>query len=578
MEFLAAKANIPMEVSNRTPEQAARDRALEEERKIFFKLNRFAARFYQETFESSDGGIARDYAEKRGIERDYLLSFGIGYAPDSWTSLRDLFLKIKAPMVKSYELGLFRTKGGEKPKEDGSNLFDTFRNRLMFPIRDVNGEVLGFGGRWLGANNAEAPKYINSLESVVYEKDKTLYNLDQARKPIRDMETVVLVEGYMDCLSLVQAGFPNVVANCGTALTKNQALTLRKLAPKVICLYDSDAAGQAATEKAMNLFLETDGYPLLGAKLPDGKDPDEFLRAHGDDGTLQMANILQNSPALLDLWIDEQIKETPRTLQGRAETADRIAAKLAKLKDELLIQARVPGLASGLDMEPDFIREAMRKYRKGFGGGAESGPSGGGSGAPSYQAPAGSNGFAHSSNARPVLPPRRMSGVLNARTPGKGKQNLSQGGKRDIGFDRRFLGDVLKNPSWIAALREQHLKNPGVVLPFIQDEGFRTVLGKILEPLVPGQGEDERIQEALESLRDQPRLRSFLSECTMRGDEGIPSNDLEAALIRLKDVSLQIKAAELQTQIDEAERSGDGARSEALLLELLDLRRQRTQR
>ncbi|RZA00936.1 MAG: DNA primase, partial [Proteobacteria bacterium] len=219
LEFLAAKANIPMEVSNRTPEQAARDRALDEERKIFFKLNRFAARFYQETFESSDGGIARDYAEKRGIERDYLLSFGIGYAPDSWTALRDLFLKIKAPMVKSYELGLFRTKGGEKPKEDGSNLFDTFRNRLMFPIRDVNGEVLGFGGRWLGANNAEAPKYINSLESVVYEKDKTLYNLDQARKPIRDMETVVLVEGYMDCLSLVQAGFPNVVANCGTALT-----------------------------------------------------------------------------------------------------------------------------------------------------------------------------------------------------------------------------------------------------------------------------------------------------------------------------------------------------------------------
>jgi hypothetical protein len=220
----------------------------------------------------------------------------------------------------------------------------------------------------------------------------------------------------------------------------------------------------------------------------------------------------------------------------------------------------------------------MRKHRKGFGASAESGPAGGGSAAPNYQVPPGSNGFAHSANARPVLPPRRMSGVLNARTPGKGKQNLSQGGKRDIGFDRRFLGDVLKNPSWIAALREQHLKNPGVVLPFIQDEGFRTVLGKILEPLVPGQGEDERIQEALENLRDQPRLRSFLSECTMRGDEGIPSNDLEAALIRLKDVSLQIKAAELQTQIDEAERSGDGARSEALLLELLDLRRQRTQR
>lgn len=140
------------------------------------------------------------------------------------------------------------------------------------------------------------------------------------------------------------------------------------------------------------------------------------------------------------------------------------------------------------------------------------------------------------------------------------------------------MGDVLKNPSWIAALREQHARNPGVVLPFLQDEGFKTVLAKILEPLSPGQGEDERIQEALESLRDQPRLRSFLSECTMRGDDGIPSNDLEAALTRLRDVSLKFRAAGLQAQIDEAERSGDGAKSEALLLELLDLRRQRAQR
>jgi DNA primase len=567
LEMLAAKANIPMEVSNKSPEQIARERALEEEKKVFYKLNKFAAKFYQDMMDKPEGGIARDYAEKRQISRDALLNFAIGYAPDSWTSLRDYFLAIKAPMVKSYELGLFRTKGGEKPKEDGSNLFDTFRNRLIFPIRDVHGEVLGFGGRWLGPSNADAPKYLNSPESLVYEKDKTLYNLDQARKPIRDMETVVLVEGYMDCLSLVQAGFPNVVANCGTALTKNQAIILRKLAPKVICLYDSDAAGQAATEKAMNLFLETDGYPLLGARLPDGKDPDEFLKSHGDDGMLLMANILSNSPALLDTWIDKQIADTPRTLQARTETADRIAAKLSKLKDDLWIQARLPGLATGLDMEPDFLFGAIRKYKRGFGNSVDSGPA--------SASMAGAPGF---SNARPVLPPRPSYGALNARTSGKGKQNQSQGGKRDVGFDRRFLGDVLKNPSWIAALREQHARNPGVVLPFIQDDGFKTVLAKILEPLPPGQGEDERIQEALEGLRDQPRLRSFLSECTMRGDDGIPSNDLEAALTRLRDVSLKIRATALQAQIDEAERSGDGARSEALLLELLDLRRQRAQR
>lgn len=556
LEFLSARTGIPMEASNKSPEQIARERAIDEEKKIFFKLNRFAARFYQETFDAPEGALARDYAAKRGIDRDSLLAFGIGYAPDSWTALRDYFLKIKAPLMKAHELGLFRTKAGDKPKEDGSNMFDTFRNRLVFPIRDVNGEVLGFGGRWLGPASTDAPKYLNSPESIVYEKDKTLYNLDQARKPIRDMEAVVLVEGYMDCLSLVQAGFPNVVANCGTALTRNQAMALRKLAPKVICLYDSDAAGQAATEKAMNLFLETEGYPLLGATLPEGKDPDEFLRTHGENGTLQMAGILQNSPAILDGWIEKQIAETPRTIQGKAESADRIASKLSKLKEELWIQARLPGIAQALDLETDFLREAVRKYRKGFGG-VDSSPV---------------------SSAKPVLPPRRPTGALNARTPGKGKQIQGQSGKRDVGFDRRFLGDVLKNPSWIAALREQHARNPGVVLPFLQDDGFKTVLAKILEPLPPGQGEDERIREALESLRDQPRLRSFLAESTIRGDDGLPSNDLDAALNRLRDESLKRKAADLQHQIDEAERSGDGARSEALLMELLDLRRQRAQR
>jgi DNA primase len=308
--FVAEKAGIPLEETNKSPEQMERERRLSEERKTLLKLNRYAARFYQEQFEGPAGAAARDYAQKRAILPESILAFAIGYAPDSWTSLRDYFLKIKAPMVKAHDLGLFRTKGGEQPKADGSNLFDTFRNRLIFPIRDPQGEVLGFGGRWLGPANPEVPKYLNSPESSVYEKDKILYNLDQAKKSVRELDTVVLVEGYMDCLALEQAGFPNVVANCGTALTRTQAGLLRKLAAKVICLYDSDKAGQAAMEKAMNLFLDADGFPLLGAHLPEGKDPDEFLRTQGEMGRLRMAEILQNSPAMIDEWIEKQVAET----------------------------------------------------------------------------------------------------------------------------------------------------------------------------------------------------------------------------------------------------------------------------
>lgn len=559
LKFLADKAGIPLEVTNRTPEQIAKDRQLDEERKIFLTLNKYAARFYQETLEGPNGGLARDYVTKREIDNDSKLAFGIGYAPDSWTALRDYFLKIKAPLLKAHTLGLFRTKGGEAPKEDGSNLFDTFRNRLIFPIRDVNGEVLGFGGRWLGPSTAEAPKYLNSPESLVYEKDKVLYNLDQARKSIRDMESAVLVEGYMDCLALVQSGFPNVVANCGTALTKSQASTLRKIAPKIICLYDSDAAGRAATERAMNLFLDTEGFPLLGAKLPDGKDPDDFLRAHGEGGKLQMAEILQNSPALLDDWIETKIKESSHSLQGRTETLDKIAQKLSKLRDELWIQARLPGLAKELGQSPDLVMEAVRKYRKGFAVGATV----------KVQAK-----IAPNTSQRNQNPKSNMGG--------KGKQIQASSGKRDVGFDRRFLSDLMKNSNWIPALRERHAVNPDLVLPLVYDSGIRAILASLLEPLREGESGEDRIQDVLEAAREQPQLRNILSEAIVKagGGDALPESELDALLARLKDDFMKKKAATLNDRIREAQERGDTEASKAIFQELmeLELSRKRVQR
>jgi DNA primase catalytic core len=564
MQFLAEKAGIPMEVSNKTPEQIARDREIDEEKKLFLKLNRFAARFYQESLEGPEGALAREYVIKREIEPGMQLAFGIGYAPDSWTALRDYFLKIKAPLLKAHALGLFRTRGGEAPKEDGSNLFDTFRNRLMFPIRDVNGEVLGFGGRWLGASTAEAPKYINSPESVVYEKDKVLYNLDQARKPIRDLEAAVLVEGYMDCLALVQAGFSNVVANCGTALTKNQASALRKIAPKVICLYDSDAAGQAATERAMNLFLETEGFPLLGAKLPDGKDPDDFLRAHGDAGKLQMAAILQDSPALLDLWVDQKIAESPASLQGRTETLDKIAQKLSKLRDDLWIQARLPGVAKGLEQSPELVMGAVRRYRKGFGGAA---PPAASLAVPRVQAKIAPNSGQKNQESK------QMPG-------GKSKQIQAPNGKRTVGFDRRFLSDLTKHPTWIPVLRERHRLDPDLVLPSIEDSGIRATLAGLLEPLRAGESNEERIQEVLEGTRENPQIRNILSEAMVKTEEALPESELDALLARLKDDFMKRKAATLNEKIREAQSRGDNEAGKVFFQELmeLELNRKRAQR
>lgn len=541
IEFLAAKAGLQLDEEKRTPEQLAQDRQAAEEKKQLLKLNRFAARFYQETLEGPEGGPARDYVLKRGINPESMLGFAIGYAPESWTSLRDYFLKIQAPMIKAHALGLFRTKGGEPPKEDGSNLFDTFRNRLIFPIRDLNGEVLGFGGRWLGTNSADAPKYLNSPESAVYEKEKVLYNLDQAKKSIRELEAVVLVEGYMDCLSLVQAGFSNVVANCGTALTRNQASALRKLAPRVICLYDSDNAGKAATERAMNLFLDNEGFPLLMARLPDGKDPDEFLRAH-DDGALQMAGILQNAPAALDLWIEKRIADAPNSLQARTEILDKIASKLAKLRDELWIQARLPGVAKGLGIELELLTDAIRRYRKGFVSSQEKASSG-----PNSEG----NGF------------QKRPAIIE-----KSRQIQARSVKKDVGFERRFLSGLVKHPSRISELRQHE---PGEVLPFVSDPQIQQAFALLFEPLTPGETEESRLQRLREDVREQPLIRNLVAEALVAADDALSAPDVVAAIHRLKDDALKRQEADLQQLI----REGTAEESEQAFVKLIELRRQR---
>lgn len=548
LEFLAQKAEIPIERSNRSPEEVARERQLEEEKKLLLKLNRYAARFYQEQLEGGSGAAAREYVQKRGLTKDTQLAFAVGFAPDSWTALRDYFLKIKAPLLKAHALGLFRTKGGEKPKEDGSNLFDTFRNRLVFPIRDTNGEVLGFGGRWLGSSTEDAPKYLNSPESIVYEKDRVLYNIDQARKPIRDMESVVLVEGYMDCISMVQAGFPNVVANCGTALTRTQAGLLRKLAPKVICLYDSDAAGRAASERAMNVFLESEGYPLLGVRVDDGKDPDEFLRSHGDEGQLKMADLLQNAPALIDEWIQKLLKESPTSLQGRAETLDKIAQKMARLKDNLWIEARISWVSKELQMEPGVFVGAIRKYRKGFESNSVS----------DMQAKTG-----------PKVPENTPD--LTKKFPGKSKQNQGSNGKREVGFEQRFLAELIKYPKWISLLREKG--HASSVLEFISEEKVRQITQALLEPLVEGEKNEDRIQEVFEQTRDKPELRKFLTAIFLKTEElrEAPDEDLDAALARLKDEHLKKQSAELNERIRQAQKQGNTEESNKLFQELMNL-------
>jgi DNA primase len=559
LQLLAERAGVPFDVRTLSPDEARKEKEFKEKRRAFLKLNAFAARFFQDQLLGASGSMARDYCLGRGISKESLGYFGVGYAPDHWTALRDYLRGMGAPLDKAHELGLLRTKGGEAPAADGSNLFDTFRQRLIFPIKDGQGEVIGFGGRWLGPASAEAPKYINSPESLVYEKEKTLYHLDGARKSIREQGQVILVEGYMDCLTLVQSGFQAVVANCGTALTRQQATQLLKLAPRVICLYDSDEAGKKATERAMDLFLDVGGVPLLSAHLPNGKDPDEFLQKGGREAATKMGQILRDAPAAIDLWIEHELSDLPQSLQGKTEKLSKITKKIAKLKDLVAREARVGPLSLRLKLEESLIRSALdlEKERKAAPRSAAESAGGGTVGAPAKSLPV----------ARQHGPP------VSHPSGGKNKQIEISDGKKGFGAEWRFVTLLLQNLDWWPHLRIWQENAERFSSSWCGSHEVKRLLDFLLAPLDEGETDGDRLLDLQERVREKPEWRNFVAAALVTANGPAGAIPLEGAVEHLKDSWWKGKLQTLKAEIEKAEREGDAQRSEILLQELMELKR-----
>ena len=236
-------------------------------------LHKEAARFYHAKLYAPEGKAALEYATGRGMPKATLTNFGIGYAPDAWTALVDTLRK------KGYTDQELRDSGLVTVSKKNGNLFDRFRDRLMFPIIDVRGNVIGFGGRIM-KNDPNAAKYLNSPETLIFNKRKNLFALNLAKKS--KLGYLILVEGYMDAIALHQYGFDCAVASLGTALTEDGATLLSKYTDQVVLIYDGDAAGQNATKRAIPM-LEKAGLQVKVLQMRDAKDPDEFLRKFGAD-------------------------------------------------------------------------------------------------------------------------------------------------------------------------------------------------------------------------------------------------------------------------------------------------------
>ena len=237
-------------------------------------LHKEAARFFHSQLYAPVGANALQYAAGRGMPKSILTKFGIGYAPDSWTSLVDWL------RTKGYTDQELRDSGLVTVSRKNGNLFDRFRDRLMFPIIDVRGNVIGFGGRIMNNQDKSAAKYLNSPETLIFNKRKNLFALNLAKKS--KLGYLILVEGYMDAIALHQFGFDCAVASLGTALTEDGANLLARYTEQVVLIYDGDEAGQNATKRAIPI-LEKAGLQVKVLQMRDAKDPDEFLKKFGAD-------------------------------------------------------------------------------------------------------------------------------------------------------------------------------------------------------------------------------------------------------------------------------------------------------
>ena len=272
LSYPDAVRNLAARVGMEVPEdEQYQSRYRQQER--LWALHKEAARFFHSQLYAPVGKAALEYAFGRGMSKSILTTFGVGYAPDSWDSL------VKAMKAKGYTEQELKDSGLVTVSQKNGNIFDRFRDRLMFPIIDVRGNVIGFGGRII-KNDPNAAKYLNSPETLIFNKRKNLFGLNLAKKSKEN--SLILVEGNIDVVALHQYGFDNAIASLGTSLTEEQAALMTRYAEQIILIYDGDKAGQNATQRAIPI-LEKAGLQVKVLQLKDAKDPDEFLKKFGAD-------------------------------------------------------------------------------------------------------------------------------------------------------------------------------------------------------------------------------------------------------------------------------------------------------
>mgnify|MGYP001008273193 FL=1 len=356
IRFLAKRAG--MEVPEDDPRRVSSLRRKEH----LWKLCRDAARFYHNTLKSPQGREGLQYLLSRGLTKKTIVSFGLGFAPNQWDGLKKAMLEKGYTIEDLQDAGLVRTKHRQKTDENGNTVdsvstYDWFRNRVMFPIIDVRGNVIGFGGRVMDGSE---PKYLNSPESMIFNKRKNLFALNVAKKT--KMEMLVLTEGYMDTISMHQYGFDCAVASLGTSLTQEQAGMLSKYTKQMVLCYDGDQAGQNAAKRAIGI-LEKTGITVKVLRMQGAKDPDEFLKKYGAERFKKLLGMSENQAVyqLESIRRKYDLSADDAKVEFLKEAAELVASMGSSVEREVYSNraAEMAGVA------PDAMRlEVSRAYKR----------------------------------------------------------------------------------------------------------------------------------------------------------------------------------------------------------------------
>ena len=470
-----------------------------------YRANELAQKYFHHLLRhDSQGRKALDYIRSRRLADATVERFGLGYAPPGWDALLKVAAKRQLPPDILEQAGL------ASPGQRGP--YDRFRDRLAFPIANLSGRTIAFGARALKPD--QEPKYLNSPETSIYHKSAVLYGLHQTRDAIRKQGIALIVEGYMDLLSLVQQGIPNVVASAGTALTTQQCRTLARYAPQVVLVFDGDAAGSNAALRGIEVLLSS-GLDTRAVSLPQGHDPDTFVQEEGPDALL---SAIERAGSALDFYLEQLARQWDLdTVGGKTRAAEAIRPLLANCRDAVQRDLMLREMAQRLGIDERAIREELQQALRHQGARARS--------------------------TAAAAPPEREEPPLR---------------------EKQFLGLLMNFPRFIASTAEK--------LPTgaFSDPRARAIAGILFDQSEVGETLDLSLM--LTAIEDDD-LVQLISDCAMLGmDENQVDQQWEDNLLYFQKNALTRRIEQAKQALQTAARAGDESeigRTNAALLDLL---------